>query len=244
MPPKETRRLFAAGDFDKSISVGDVLVFDKPDLTKLNIDLTWKGTDLDICAFLLGKDGMIHEREDLVYFNSKLRWITKKPFSDPDFNPFEGDFSTWPEAGSLFKNPRKWQERTLPISQDKSVIGSWDDMSDVEEEDNECGERMHVDLDEVDTKKHLSIVFAAVVAKDRIAAGETFADAHDPVVTIYNYETKDIVAEYKLASKFPGKDAVCFGRMEFNEETFLWNFVPMEESHNGGLEYLATEVYN
>lgn len=111
-------------------------------------------------------------------------------------------------------------------------------------DEEECGETMHVILDEVDTRKYSSIVFAAVVAKDRIAAGETFADAHDPIVSIYNAETDEEVAEYKLASDFPGKDAVCFGRMDFDSKTMLWNFVPMDDSYNGGMQYLATEVYN
>ena len=67
------KKLFSADDFDKHLSIGDQLVFDKPELKKLRIDLVWAGTDLDICAFLLGKDGMIHEKNDLVYFNSQLR---------------------------------------------------------------------------------------------------------------------------------------------------------------------------
>ena len=37
---------------------------------------------------------------------------------------------------------------------------------------------------------------AAAVAKDRILKGETFADAHDPIVTIYNADTEEQVAEY------------------------------------------------
>lgn len=237
------KKLFSDDDFDKSLSVGDELVFDKPELTKLRIDLTWAGTDLDICALMLGKDGMIHQKEDLVYFNSRLRWKTEKDFNDDDFNPLKGSFSQWPAASTSFKNPRRWMEATLPISADGSVIGSWDDMAD-DGGDDECGETMHVILDEVDTTKYSSIVFAAVVAKDKIEAGETFADAHDPVVTIYNAETDEVVAEYKLASAFPGKDAVCFGRMDFDNHTFLWNFIPMDESYNGGMQYLATEVYN
>lgn len=235
------KKLFSDDDFDKILSVGDELVFDKPELRNIRIDLTWAGTDLDICAFLLGKDGMIHKKEDLVYFGSKLRWRTSKEFNDPEFNPMEGKFSQWPEASSEFRNPRKWMEATLPISSDGSVIGSWDDMDD---DDDDCGETLHVLLDEVDTRKYVSIQFAAVVAKDRIKRGETFADAHDPIVTVYNADTEEQVAAYKLASSFPGKDAVCFARMDFNEDTYLWNFVPMEESYNGGLEFLATEVYN
>lgn len=259
MPDDRRTKLFSDDDFDKSLSIGDELVFDKPEITKLKIDLTWAGTDLDICAFMLGKDGMIHEREDLVYFSSRLRWKTEKSFTDEDFNPFKGMFTFWPHpkkdevrdipkdwtlARELYKNQNRWMEATLPISIDGSVIGSWDDKSDESEEDNDCGETMHVILDEVDTRKYSSIVFAAVVAKDRIKAGETFADAHDPVVAIYNAETNEEVAEYKLAKSFPGKDAVCFGRMDFNEETFMWTFIPMEESYNGGMQHLAREVYN
>ena len=237
------KKLFSDDDFDKCLSIGDELVFDKPELTKIRIDLTWAGTDLDICALMLGNDGMIHEKVDLIYFNSQLRWKTEKDFNDDNFDPMKGSFSQWPAASKDFKNPRKWMEATLPISADGAVIGSWDDMSDDGDEE-ECGETMHVILDEVDTRKYSSIVFAAVVAKDRIAAGETFADAHDPIVSIYNAETDEEVAEYKLASAFPGKDAVCFGRMDFDSKTMLWNFVPMDDSYNGGMQYLATEVYN
>ena len=131
------KKLFSDDDFDKSLSVGDELVFDKPELTKLRIDLTWAGTDLDICALMLGKDGMIHQKEDLVYFNSRFRWQTEKDFNDENFNPLKGSFSQWPDAKTRFKNPRKWMEATLPISTDGSVIGSWDDMSDGGDDD-EC----------------------------------------------------------------------------------------------------------
>lgn len=238
------KKLFSADDFDKSLSIGDELVFDKPELTKLRIDLTWAGTDLDICAFMLGRDGMIHEKVDLVYFGSLLRWKTEKDFNDDDFDPLKGSFSLWETASKHFKNPNKWKEATLPISCDGAVIGSWDDKSDEDSEDEDCGETMHILLDEVDTRKYSSIIFAAVVAKDRIKKGETFADAHNPVVTIYNAETNEEIAEYKLANTFPGKDAVCFGKMDFDDKTMLWNFIPLEDSYNGGMEYLATEVYN
>lgn len=245
---EKRKKLFSDEEFDKVLNIGDELVFDKPELRKLRIDLTWAGNekkkpDLDICAFLLGKDGMIHKKEDLVYFGSRLRWKTSKDFNDPDFNPLEGKISTWPDAG--FHNPRKWMEATLPISKDGSVIGSWDDMPDGDDDgDDYCGETMHVLLDEVDTGSCVSIQFAAAVAKRDIAEGYTFADAHDPIVTIYNADTEEQIAEYKLAGSFPGKDAVCFARMEFNEETFLWNFIPMGEGYNGGIQFLATEVFN
>ena len=181
-------KLFAAGDFEKHLSIGDQLVFDKPELKKLRIDLVWAGTDLDICAFLLGNDGQIHEKSDLVYFKSQIRWKTAKGFGDDDFDPLDGRMSIWSKEVANYKNQQKWMDDTLPISSDGSVIGSCDDMADDDSDDSDCGETMHVLLDEIDTRKYSTIVFAAAVAKDRIKKGETFADAHDPVVNIYNAE--------------------------------------------------------
>ncbi len=241
MDNDKRKKLFSADDFDKSISVGDQLVFDKQDLKVIKVDLIWAGTDLDVCAFMLGDDNMMHEREDLTYFKSQRRWMPELPFDHPDFNPLKGRVSgTWKEEG--FKNPLKWMEATLPLSGDDAIIGSWDDMAD-DGDDNDCGETMHVLLDEVDVSVHSSIVFAAAVAKDRIQAGEHFEDAHDPIVRIYDAENDELIAEYKLADQFPGKDVVCFGRMVYNETDMLWSFEPMAEAYNGGMEFLATEVY-
>ena len=247
---EKRKKLFSDDDFDKRLSVGDELVFDKPELTKLRVDLTWSRsprtkelTDLDVCAFLLDKDGLMSEREDLVYFGSKLRWKPKKSFDDPEFNPLEGEFSQWPAPG--FRNPLRWMEATLPVSGDGGVIGSWDDKGDDGDEgDDEAGEQMHIQLDEIDVLKHQSIVLAAVVAKKRVEAGETFADADSPVATIYNAENGEEIASYALDSDFPGKDAVCFARLEYDENTFLWNFVPLADGYNGGMQFLAREVFN
>lgn len=238
---ENNKKLFSADDFDKELHIGDVLVFDKPELTKLRVDLTWFGTDLDICAFLLGDDECMHDRDDLVYFKSKRRWKTAKSFDAPDFNPLEGEVSTWPAQG--YKNPQKWMDETLPISNDDAVIGSWDDMSD-DGGDDECGETMHILLDEVDVTKHKSIVIAAVVAKAVIEKGGTFADAREPIVTIYNVENDELVGEYKLDNDFPGKDAVCLAKLVYDEDSFMWNFIPMADAHKGGMQYLATEVFN
>lgn len=151
---EKKKKLFSANDFDKQISVGEQLVFDKQDLNTVKIDLIWDCPDrvkyvgdLDVCAFMLGDDNMMNEREDLIYFKSQHRWMPELPLNDPNFNPLKGRASgTWKEEG--FKNPLKWMEATLPLSGDEAVIGSWDDMAD--DDDAECGETMHVILDEVD----------------------------------------------------------------------------------------------
>lgn len=242
------KKLFSGDDFEKRLSIGDELIFDKPELTKLRVDLTWSRSsrtndliDLDVCAFLLDKDGLMVEREDLVYFNSELRWKPAKPFNHPEFNPLVGEFSKWPAPG--FRNPKKWNEATLPISSDGGVIGSWDDKGD-DKDVNEAGEQMHIQLDEIDVLKHQSIVLAVAVAKKEIMEGKTFADAQSPMVTIFNAETDKEIASYNLDSDFPGKDVVCFAKLEFNEDTLQWNFIPLADGYNGGLQFLAREVFN
>ena len=229
-------KLFAADDFSKEIVVGDELVFDK-DIKRLRVDLTWEGTDLDVCAFLLGKDGVMTEKSDLVYYKSERRWLPNKAFDDPAFDPLDGKVSVWPAQG--FKNPIKWRDATLPISGDDAVIGSWDDMSDSEE----CGETMHVLLDEVDVTKHKSIVIAAVVGIDKIKEGETFAAAKKPVVTITNVENDKELANYKLDAKFPDKDAVCIGKLIYDEDELKWSFVAMADGYKGGIMHLAQNVF-
>lgn len=240
-------KLFSADDFDKQISVGEQLVFDKQDLNTVKIDLIWTCLnektdvrDLDVCAFMLGDENMMKVREDLVYFRSQRRWKTQLPFDNPNFNPLEGRVSgTWKEEG--FMNPIKWMEETLPLSGDKAVIGSWDDKADGGT--TECGETLHVILNEVDVSQHSSIVLAAVVAKDEVKAGKSFADAKDPIVRIYDAEKDELIAEYKLAEEFPSKDAVCFGRLVYDENEMLWSFEPMAKAYNGGMQFLATEIY-
>lgn len=239
------KKLFSDADFDKTISIGDQLVFDKPDLKTIRIDLSWEGTDLDVCAFLLGDDEMIHDTPDLVYFNSKLRWKTNKTPEDSNFDITDGDFDTWEKEQSTgaFKNPNKWMQATYPVSADGSVIGSKDEMAE-EDDDTLCCETMHVRLGEVATGKYASIVFAAAVAKDRIQKGENFKDARVPVVRIYDADKYELLAEYKLDQEFPDKDVVRFGRVVYDNDTYLWSFEPMAIGDNGGMMYLAREVYN
>ena len=229
-------KLFASDDFAKDIVVGDELVFTK-DIKTLRVDLTWEGTDLDVCAFLLGPDGVMHEKEDLVYYKSARRWLPRLAFDDPNFDPLDGKVSTFPAPG--FKNPLKWREATLPISGDDSVIGSWDDMSN----DDACGETMHILLDEVDVAKHKSIVVAAVVGIDRIAEGETFADAKNPIITITNVESGNQLAHYRLDASFPDKCSVCIGKLIYDEYDCSWSFVAMADGYKGGIEFLASDVF-
>lgn len=229
---------FEAGDFKKSLKLADELVFNKQKFSKIKVELSWEGDDLDLCAFMVDEKGRVKNKLDLVYFRSERRWLTEKSFDDSDFDPLKGKVSVWEnDAEKMFKNDDKWKERTLPLSLDDSVIGSWDD-----EGDGPCAERMHVLLKEVDTRKYKSIVFAAVVAEADIEDGITFSEVKNPYVSIIDAETDEILADYKLNQSFPGKCSVCFGKLTIGADN-IWRFVAMADAYDGGMFYLASEVF-
>ncbi len=235
---------FEAEDFKKVLgqdilSEGDVV---KNELKTLRADLEWKGTDLDVCAFMLDKDNEIATKDDIVYFNSKIRWKTVKPFSAPDFNPLDGKISLWDKEMEDYGGRVKvWKNETLPASPDGSVIGSWDDMA--EDSDTSCGETMHIMIEEVNTIKYKRIALAAVVADDRIKLGETFKDVSGAKVTITDVENGEELISYPLSEKFPNMDAVCFGELVYDENNYQWNFRPMASGYKGGILYLANNVF-
>ena len=90
-------------------------------LEKVRVDLNWKsGADLDASAFLIGEDGLISDDADFVFYNSKNR-----------ANPETGEFEPFNKV--IHGNKKNWQNNTIPISADGSVLGSADDLGDDEE---------------------------------------------------------------------------------------------------------------
>lgn len=239
------RQLFYEENFDYDLSIGDELIFDKPELTTLTVDLTWERSprtpkliELDVCAFLLDKEGFMIEKDDLVYFGSKLRWKPTNPHDK--FDLLDGDFSTWPAPG--FRNLYKWVEATLPVSADGGVIGSWYDKS-VYYENSDIGYvQLKIKLNKIDVLKHQTVVMAAFVVKKEIEKEHTFADVYEPVVTVYNNIANDEIT-YSLDTECPGKDVVCFAKLEYNEHTLQWSVVPLADGYNGGIQFLAMEVF-
>ena len=246
------KELFDASQFPspEKLTTGDKFVLNKwrSSIETVRIDFVWHNgwIDCDMCAFTLGEDGMIHKVVDLVYFNSKLRWKTDKPFDiediDPQYYISKGEFSTWAkeEKTGTFRNRCKWMNATLPVSADGSVIGPFDDI-DCE---RYCSETMFVRLYEVDTHKYASIVFAAAIPKNNADAGVCFNDTCICTVKIYDADTDELLAEYELDQGIKDKDVVRFGRIFYDEGNDLWSFEPMAIGDTGGLMYLATEVYN
>lgn len=235
---------FGAEDFKKILdqdilTQGDV---EKNELKTLRIDLEWKGTDLDVCAFMLDKDGELATKEDIVYFKSINRWKTTKPFDAIDFDPLDGKVSIWAKEQEAYQGRiKRWMNETLPLSPDGSVIGSWDDMTN--DPDAPCGETMHILIEEVNTIKYKRIALAAVVSEEHIKSGQTFKDVVDAKVTITDVENDEELVSYPLSQRFPDKDAVCFGELVYDENNYQWNFKPMSSGYKGGILYLANKVF-
>ena len=135
------------------IEKGERFALDKSEgLEKVQIDLNWKsGADLDASAFLVGADGMIMDDADFVFYNSNRR-----------ANPETGEVEPFNKA--VHGNKAHWRAATVPVSADGSVLGSADDLGDDEEED-ESGETMHVDLSKVSPKVQ-EIIFCVTIYLD------------------------------------------------------------------------------
>ena len=70
----------------------------------------------------------------------------------------------------------------------------------------------------------------------------TFSDVKNPYVSIYDAESNKVLAEYRLNQDFPGKGSVCFGKLTLDQND-LWKFITMADSYEGGMYYLAREVF-
>jgi len=237
--------MFNEDDFVKrDLSKGDIFSFD--DFSKSSFDvakviLSWNTVnnepDLDLAAILLGPNGKLTRREDLIYFNSTRRWKTSKPLEDEDFKPLEGRVSSYDEDGKDFINYDDWKENTLPLSLDDSVIGSWDDRGDGDD-DGPSEERIHVSFKKTNTHDYRKIAIIAAIAMDQIERFK-FRDVFNPVVKVLDAQDDKVLAEYRLNNSYPDCDGLCVGFLQYNDETHSWEFLADEKSYNGGLLKIA-----
>ena len=205
------------------IDKGDRFALSKSEgLEKIQVDLNWKsGADLDASAFLVGDDGLIQDDADFVFYNSKNR-----------ANPETGEAEPFNKA--VHGNKKHWQAITVPVSADGSVLGSADDLGD-DEEGDEAGETMHVDLSKVEPKIQEIIFCVTIYHGD--TDGVTFGSVREPSITISNEETGEELCRYNLKEKFSTETAVEAAKLVCNEDG-EWEFVAVGEGHDGGMQTL------
>ncbi|MBD5207655.1 MAG: TerD family protein [Bacteroidales bacterium] len=186
------------------------------DLSKIQVDLAWKsGADLDASAFLLGEDGMILEDADFVFYGSKFR------SESYDRN--------------VHGSKKAWMNSTVPMSADGAVLGSADDLGDGDDDGDDAGETMHVDLDKV-RPAVTEIVFCVTIYDE--SGKVSFKDVRDASITIINEETGDELCSYNLKEKFSTETAVVVGALVLNEDG-EWEFEAQGKAYDGGLQTLV-----
>lgn len=236
--------IFNENDFvKKTLSSGEVFSFDdfrKPDFNVAKVVLTWETVDerpdLDLAAIMLNNNGRVSKKDDLVYFNSLRRWKPEMPMDSGEFDPLKGTVSEFEKDKQNFKNKEEWQNQTLPLSLDNSVIGSWDDRGDT---DGPSEERLHVRFRDIDTRKYSAIAIIATISMEHIQAGFTFKDVFNPVVKILDADDDRVLAEYKLNESFQNSDGVCVGYLQFNNNQNSWEFEAKEIGYTGGMLKVA-----
>ncbi len=181
-------------------------------LSKIKVVLRWKGEDLDVCAFLTGKDGIIENDEDFVFYNSDCR---EEAFDKEKFG-----------------NKKKWRESVRPMSKDGSLIGSLDDKGD-DSDDGE--EEMHVNLDKVSASVTEIVLGASIYHGDE--EGVTFGQIQNPYITIINEESGDELCRYDLKEKFSDETAVVAGSLVCDAEG-EWSFEAKGKGYTGGMQTL------
>lgn len=194
------------------LSKGEKFSLGKGDeLSAIQVELNWKsGADLDASAFLLNDDGVITEDADFVYYKSNNR----------------------SEAydRTKFGSKKNWRNCTVPVSFDRSVVGSFDDPGG-----EEAGETMHVDLSKV-RPEITEIVFCVTIYDEE--GKTTFRNVRDPQIVITNKETGEELCSYNLKEHFSTETAVVAGALVLNEDG-NWEFLAIGKGYDGGLQTLV-----
>ncbi len=199
-------------------------------LTRLKVEMGWKvnpnadpAYDLDASTFLLGSNGQIENEYDFVFYGSG----NQVQALDDKGNP-------------LYDNDGKLVMR--PVSVDKSVLGSVDDLGDDDDDTGEGNEEIEVDLTKTSSKVNeilftVSIYWSPSDANDPKLAPRikyNFGQVRDAYIQIKNSITGETICRYDLDEDFSTDKGVEFGRL-YRRGT-EWKFQAVGEAHKDGLE--------
>ena len=191
-------------------------------LTRLRVEMGWKVNpnakppyDLDASTFLLGSNGQIENEYDFVFYGSP----NKVQVLDEEGNPV-----------------------MRPVSVDKSVLGSVDDLGDDDDNTGEGNEEIDVDLTKTSSRVN-EILFTASIywspsdANDPALAPRmhyNFGQVRDAYIQIKNAVKGEVICRYDLDEDFSTDKGVEFGRL-YRRGT-EWKFQAVGEAHKDGLE--------
>ena len=187
--------------------------------------------DLDVSAFMLGKNKKVISDDYMVFYNSEKR------VSPNNLSKLESANSTkYPpytdEEGKSHSSHDHWREKTRPVDPDFSVIGSIDD-TDGKTSAGGDDETMDIDLSKIRSEvKEIVIVVSIYEYAER---NQNFGQVDDSYVRIYKPATPDTDEyKYELNEDFSACASVEFCRIyRHNGE---WKLKALGIGHKGGLE--------
>jgi tellurium resistance protein TerD len=192
-------------------------------LSKLNVEMGWSLSknvryDLDASTFLLGESGQIENEYDFVFYGSPNQVEAK----DEDGNTILDD---------------NGKPVTRPISLDKSVLGSVDDLGDDDDDSGEGNEEIEVDLTKTSPKVK-EILFTVSIYYNPNDPNDpqrkfNFGQVRNAFIQIKNSLTNEIICRYDLDEDFSTSKGVEFGRLYRRGSE--WKFQAVGESHPDGL---------
>ena len=192
-------------------------------LSRLKVEMGWSLSnnvryDLDASTFLLGESGNIEHEYDFVFYGSPNQVEAK------DEN-----------GNTIYDNDGKPVMR--PISLDKSVLGSIDDIGDDEDDTGEGNEEIDVDLTKTSPKVK-EILFTVSIYYNPKDANDpqrkfNFGQVRNAYIQIKNSLTDDVICRYDLDEDFSTSKGVEFGRLYRRGDE--WKFQAVGESHDDGL---------
>lgn len=198
-------------------------------LTHLKVEMGWRVNpnanppyDLDASTFLLGANGEIENEYDFVFYGSG------------------NQVQALDENGQPLTDGGKPVMR--PISVDKSVLGSVDDLGDDDDDTGEGNEEIEVDLTKTSPNVK-EILFTASIywspndAHDPQMAARmkyNFGQVRDAYIQIKNAVTGEVICRYDLDEDFSTDKGVEFGRLY--RRGAEWKFQAVGEAHKDGLE--------
>lgn len=199
-------------------------------LTRLKVEMGWKVNpnanppyDLDASTFLLGANGDIENEYDFVFYGSPNKTEAK----DDRGNTIRDN-----NGNVVFR----------PISLDKSVLGSIDDLGDDDDDSGEGSEEIDVDLTKTSPAVReilftVSIYWSPRDYNDPDNAPRVkynFGQVRNAFIQIKNAVTSEVICRYDLDEDFSTDKGVEFGRL-YRRGT-EWKFQAVGEAHKDGLE--------
>jgi tellurium resistance protein TerD len=197
--------------------------------------------DLDVAAFMIGKNKKILNDDYLVFYNSKKRLKVDCVY-DPKTRESIGNGELIKPlkivASSSWSNNEKLRHESRPVDPEMSVIGSIDDESGEVSEDGD-DETMDIDLSKV--KPDVQEIIITVSIYEYEERKQNFGQVERAYVRLYKPGQADGEGEfiYDLTEDFSTCASVEFCRLYRKDNT--WKIQALGIGHKGGLEELVAK---